>query len=380
MRRDPVRVAVVGCGGISDIYMTNLKETFYITEMVGCSDLHDERSTEKAAKFGIKKMTTDEIMRDPSVEIVVNLTYPDAHFDVTKQALLAGKHVYCEKMMAAEFSEGQELAQLAKERNLMYCVAPDTFLGGGLQTVRKYIDSGLIGTPFYVNALVVRDYQHCGEGPDLDMPFIMTPGGGIPYDMGGYYLHGMINALGSITRVSGFSKTFHDVNPYWNPRHLHYGEDIHLNTPTSVTASLEFACGAYGTLTTASVGFGETSRLEFYGTEGTIIAHDPNYFGETMYLSRKGNDSHLCELPFTHGYTHGNYRGIAVADMAWALRNGRKPRASYELGLHALEVVHGVRTSCEENIVYEMQTRCDRPEMLPTGFTSWTAQEACLDN
>lgn len=383
MRPEKVKVAVIGCGTISEIYLTNMTQTFSILEVVGCSDRIPERSARRAEQFGIRQMTNEEILTDPEIQIVAVLTDPDNHYEVTRSVLNAGKHAYCEKMMAVRFEEGLELDRLAREKGLMYCVAPDTFLGGGAQTARKYIDSGMIGQPMYANATVVRNYEHAWEGPDPYTPFILTPGGGIPYDMGGYYLHAMINALGPIARVSGFSRRLQEEGSYLNPRHEHYGERTGSVTPTLFTASLEFACGAYGTLTAISEGFGETSRLEFFGTEGTLIAHDPNLYGESMYLIRRGADQETTpyEIPFTHGYYHGNYRGIAVADMAWALRNGRAPRCSRELGLHAFEVIHGVRESCRTGTVYTMTTRCERPAPLPSGFAyNFTQQEACMDD
>lgn len=379
MRPQQMKVAVIGCGGISEIYLINLTTLFSIVQVVGCSDLIPERSAQRAEQFGIRQMRNEEIWDDNEIQLVVNLTYPDSHYEVTKASLLAGKHVYCEKMMATRFEEGLELATLAQERGLMYCVAPDTFLGGGLQTVRRIVDDGWIGTPLYAEAVIVRGYQHVWEGPDPYPCFIHTPGGGIPYDMGGYYLHALINTLGDIQSVSGLSKTFFADNRYQNPQHEHYGEALALPTPTAFTGSLLFSCGAYGTLTAIADGFGDTSRLIFYGTEGILHAHDPNFFGETITLSRKG-ENQAFEMPFTHGYVHGDYRGLAICDMAWALRNQRKPRASCELGLHALEVIHGVRQACDSGTAYAMTTRCARPAALRSGIVgAASAMEAVFD-
>lgn len=375
----PVEVGVIGCGSISRIYLKNMINTFSILKVKGCSDQIPERARERAGEFGCRAMSNEEILADPQIEIVVNLTYPDSHYAVSSAALLAGKHVHTEKMVATTWEEGIALAELARQKHLRFSVAPDTFLGAGYQTARKLLDAGLVGTPLFANALVARCYHHVWEEADRYQPFIMMPGGGIPFDMGGYYLHAMINLLGRIERVTGVSDIMLPDYIRLNPRHPQYRESVNLQTPTLLSGTLSFACGAYGSLTTLSDGFGDTSRLEIYGTEGTLICHDPNLYGGEMYLIRKG-DATPCPIPFTHGYGDSDYRGIGVADLAWSLVNDRPHRCSLELGLHAFEVIHGIIHSGREGHAYKMTTGCERPQPLPSGFVSGTATEACMDN
>lgn len=376
---EPITVAVIGCGGISEIYLKNMTSMFAILRVKGCSDLIPERSQKRAEQFHIRQMTNEEIFQDPEIQIVVNLTYPESHYAVTKAAILAGKHVYSEKMMAVTWEEGKELYQLAQNHHVRLGLAPDTFLGAGYQTVRKYIDSGIIGIPMYAHALVVRNYQHRWEAPDPYQPFIMMNGGGIPFDMGGYYLHAMINLFGSIKRVSGFSKQLYADYLHLNPKHERYKESVHLETPTLLSGSLEFENGTLGSLTTISDGFGETSKLEIYGTNGNLICHDPNLYGESIFLEPQGDQMSRFEIPFTHAFAHGNYRGLGVADMAWGIVNNRPHRCSAELGLHAFETVHGIIRSHSDNMVYQMTTRCDRPQPLPSGYCLAGTSEGSLD-
>ncbi|MDD3243777.1 MAG: Gfo/Idh/MocA family oxidoreductase [Eubacteriales bacterium] len=375
----PVKVALIGSGDISGIYLKNMTQTFSILDVVGCSDLIEGRSRARAEEYGIRQMTNEEILNDPTIEIVVNTTYPLSHYEVSKQVLLAGKNVHSEKMMATTMAEANELMAIAKEKNLRIGMAPDTFLGAALQTARKYLDAGMIGTPLNATAMVMRGYRPQGE-LDGRLPMIMTAGGGIPYDMGGYYLHAMIFLLGGIKRVSGFAKTRNPIEHFENPRHPRYKEEFEFSTPNMMVASLEFEQGCYGTLTTMSESFGETPRLEIYGTKGTLVLSDPNNYGDPIHIIRNGYKDMLpCEIPFTHGYPV-NSRGIGVADMAWAIRNNRPHRCSAELGYHAFEVVNGVQESCATGKVYEMKSHVERPAPLPDGFVSGTSAEACLDN
>jgi predicted dehydrogenase len=378
----PVKVGLIGSGSISKTYLRNMTQEFSILDVVGCSDIIPERSKNRAEEFNIKQLTNEEIYEDPGIEIVVNTTYPLSHYEVTRDALLAGKNVYSEKMMAVTMDEARELVSIANEKGLRIGMAPDTFLGGGLQTARKIIDAGLIGEPLNAVAMVMRGYHMRGEIESDRLPFVMSPGGGIPFDLGGYYLHALIHLLGGVKRVSGFSKTREKDYVYENPRHPRYKESFNFDTPNMLTGALEFEQGCYGTITTISEAFGEIPRLEIYGTEGVLICNDPNTFGGPIYLKRNNgswNQFPPYEIPLTHGYTE-DFRGIGVADMAWAIRNNRPHRCSAELGFHAFEIINGIIESDRTGKVYEMTSKCERPAPLPSGFITGSFAEACLDN
>ena len=224
-----VKVGIVGAGGISYTYLKNLTETFHITEVVGIADIIEERSRRRAEQFHIRQMTVEEIMNDPEIEIVVNLTYPLSHYIISKQALESGKHVFAEKMMSTDFESALELYQLAQSKGLRIGQAPDTFLGGALQTARNLIDKGFIGEPVNAQAMVARCYNLTQDENHPDLPFVFTAGGSIPYDMGCYYLHALIHLLGPVKTVAGLSKTFHPKEMQRNPRNPGYNKpfDIH---------------------------------------------------------------------------------------------------------------------------------------------------------
>lgn len=389
-----VKTAIIGCGTICKrIYAPNLMEKFHIIDLVACADRIPQRAQALAETHGLRVMTNQEIYNDPEIEIVVNLTCPESHYEVSKAAILAGKHVYSEKMMAVTLEEGEELYALAKENGVAFTVAPDTFLGGSWQTARKALDDGLIGTPVAMSCYYSSNYQLDGENSDMDadnFAFVLHPGGGIPYDFGGYYLHNIINLLGAIKRVGGFCKTMYPGRTYRNPRHPHYGEAVHIDTPTSITGALEFESGVHGSLLiTSDAAFQFMFRI--MGTHGILVLNDPNYFGGSVQVIRNGGNpvepweketsfgEKAYTLPITHPYREDS-RGVGIADMAYAVRNGRRPRASAELGMHAFEVIHGIWRSGDTGEIYTLKTSCPRPTPLRSLGLSGTAEEYTLDD
>lgn len=377
-----IKAALIGCGAISEKYLTNITQKFHVLELVGCSDLIPERSEKRAAEYGLQQMTNQEIYENPEIQIVLNTTYPLSHYEVTKAALLAGKHVYTEKMLAVTLEEGQELVALAKERGLLFTAAPDTFLGSGWQTARKLLDDGMIGEPVAAFGVCIRSYQDYGETDTQPKPFVFAPGGGIPFDMGGYYLHNMINLFGGIARVAGFARTRNPERTYQNPRHPRFGEQFSVETPNTMGASLEFQNGTIANLTiTSEAAVFPTPYFEVHGSEGSLTLFDPNDFGGKILLRRNTTET-AVEMPILYPYGE-ECRGIGAADMAYALLQGKKPRVDAEVGLHAFEAVHGILKSCADSKVHQMQSACARPQPLPlipaagTGYEAmWAAEMA----
>ncbi len=370
----PIKTALIGSGEISGIYLKNLTQTFLITDMVGCSDIIPERSKKRAEEYGIRQMTNEEILKDPEIKIVVNTTYPKAHYEVSKAALLAGKNVYCEKMIGVKLEEGKELVRLAKEKGLLMTVAPDTFLGAGHQTARLAIEAGLIGEPLHVLGVCQRGYHLTWASSSENA--LQGPGGGIPFDMGGYYLHAMVNFFGPVKRATGFANTRNKTRPFLHPLHPNYMENFEVNTINNMAATLEFANGVLGTLVITSESIRDKARLEIIGTQGTLTMHDPNDFSGPIVLKRPNCEP--CTLPFTHGFS-SNSRGIGVADMAYALKNDRNPRVSADIGLHVFELILGVWSGTETGKIYEPTTTCSQPKALHQG-DFWFAQETVLDD
>lgn len=366
------RVGVIGCGMISDCYLGNLcdksSHMFEIVEVAGCSDIIPERSREKAEKYGIKQMTNEEIFADPSIDIVLNITNHTSHFEVSSAALSAGKHVYSEKMLTVTLDEAKELGRLADKNGVLFCCAPDTFLGSGMQTARFAYDSGIIGKAVCGSAAVVRGYHHERFRTDPERRFAFRPGGGIMYDMGCYYLASLINLLGPIKRVCGFSQTRGaSERVYANPNNPEYGGIMKIETPNNVCGTLEFECGALINIITTSESVNEKSDFVIYGTEGYMTLTDPNCFsGDTLIHTKTGD----FVLPVNHAFTD-NCRGLGLADMCYALMRGREPRASYERAIHMLEAGLAVMNSAESGRFHTMETTCTRPAPFAPGCTEF---------
>ncbi len=358
----PVNVGIVGCGNISSAYLTKMP-TFDILNVVACADLVVERAASQAAKFGVPWSGTpaDLFARD-DIDIVVNLTIPAAHGTVGRAALETGKSVHTEKPLSLSREEGQGLLDVARERDLRVGAAPDTFLGGGLQTCRQLLDEGVIGEPVAATAFMM------GHGPESwhpDPDFFYQPGAGPLFDMGPYYLTTLISMLGPIRRVTGSARaSFPERTIGSEPKK---GQTITVNTPTHHAAVLDFASGPIATLVTSfDVWHHETPRIEIYGTEGTMSLPDPNIFGGPVRV-RRAQDEAWEEMPLTHGHTE-NSRGIGVADLAHALRSGRPHRASGEMAYHVLDVMHAVLDASAEGRHIDVASTCERPTTIPVGL------------
>ncbi len=350
---------MIGAGKISGIYLEN-GAVFDDVEIVACADILPERAEAQARAYGIPKAyVPEELLADPEVEVVLNLTVPVVHAEVSMAALEAGKHVYTEKPLAVSLEDGRRMLDLAAEKGLLIGCAPDTFLGGGLQTCRKVMDEGIIGEPVALTALMMT---HGPEDWHPNPDFFYQPGAGPMFDMGPYYLTALTTLLGPIRRVTGSARvTFPERTVTSEP---HYGSTITVNTPTHVAGVMDFEGGPVGTLVTSfDVYSEEHSRIDVYGTEGTISLPDPNTFGGPVRVWRSG-ESAWTEVPLTHPYT-GNSRGLGLADMAQALRSGRRHRASGELGFHVLEIIHAFLDSSERGRHVEVEGTFERPEALP---------------
>ncbi len=376
MQIKPVKTAVIGCGMISDIYLTNLKNRFYITDLAGCADMVDAKARAQAEKYGIRQMTVGEILADPDIELVLNLTYPSSHYEISKAILEAGKHCYSEKMMCRNLDQAGELDRIRKEKNVMFAVAPDTFLGASQQTSRYLIDRGLIGRPVSAIANLCRGYHMIKSTEDdrWRKYSVMHEGGGIPYDMGGYYLHQLFNIAGPVKSLSGYSETLAQERPYLNPRHEKFDETFRVNTPNTVNASMKFRNGMNATLNISSEFHYTSQSFTVYGTEGILHMGDPNDFGGKVYIQRDGE---RMEFPLSHPFAQ-NSRGVGAADMAYALRTGRPPRLRFEMGYHALEIITAIAESDETGRRVEFETMFDRPEPISSEFYGGACEERSL--
>jgi len=332
-------------------------------EIVACADLIMDRAKAKAQEFGVPKAcTVDELLSDPEIQIVINLTIPKAHAEVTMAALNAGKNIYAEKPMAITLEDGKSIINLAKAKGLLVGGAPDTFLGGGIQTCRKLIDDGWIGEPIGATAFMLC---HGHESWHPDPEFYYQVGGGPMFDMGPYYLTALVTLMGPVKRVTGCTRITFPERIITSRQK--YGKRIQVEVPTHVAGIMEFNSGAIGViLTSFDVWHSQLPRIEIYGSEGTLIVPDPNTFGGPVYIRRKDHGE-WKEVPLTHGYSE-NSRGIGVSDMAYALISGRPHRASGHLTYHVLEIMHGFHIAAQQGKHYMLESTCERPAPLPLGL------------
>lgn len=360
---DKVKVGIVGCGNISGIYLKNMSEMFDILEVKACTDLYMDRAKAKADAYeGVRAVEVDELLADPDISIVVNLTNPQAHFEVAMNAVEAGKSVYGEKPITLTREEGKKLLEAAKAKGVLVGNAPDTFMGGGIQTCRKLIDDGLIGTPIASTAFMLC---HGHESWHPDPEFYYKVGGGPMFDMGPYYLTALASLMGAVNRVTGSTRiTFRERTITSKEK---YGQRIDVEVPTHIAGVMDFANGAIGTIITSfDVWASSTPYIEIYGTEGTLSVPDPNRFCGPVKIRRAGAEE-WSDVPLTHRYT-GNCRGIGVADMAYALRYGRSHRANGELAYHVLDVMHAFHNASNQGKHVQLESTCERPAALPTGL------------
>jgi predicted dehydrogenase len=192
--------------------------------------------------------------------------------------------------------------------------------------------------------------------------FYYAPGGGPMFDMGPYYLTDLVNLLGPVARVLGSATMgFAERHITSTPR---AGETIRVETATHLSGLLHFVCGAVVSLTTSfDVWQHRHGPIELYGSEGSLVVPDPNRFGGTVAWARRREP--WKDVPLTHGFADGEFRGIGLADMARAIRTNRPHRCSGELAFHVLEVMAAFQLSSDAGAAIAIESRCERPAPLP---------------
>jgi len=358
---EKVNIGIIGCGNISSIYLEK-SQTFDILKVAACADLIQSRAEAQGTKFGVKPCSVQDLLSNPEIEIVVNLTTPEAHASVAFDALMAGKSVYNEKPLAISLLDAKEMIKIAHDKGSRIGCAPDTFLGAGLQTCRSVLDSGMIGRPVAATAFMLC---HGHESWHPSPEFYYQVGGGPMFDMGPYYLTALIHLIGPVRRVCGSASISFSTRLITSqPKN---GKEIHVEVPTHVVGVLDFANGALGTIITSfDVWQHSLPRIEVYGTEGTLRVPDPNGFGGLVEVCKAGN-SEWQIIPYTHDYAD-NSRSLGVADMAHAIRSGRKHRASGALAYHVLDIMHAVHEASSEEKYMVIDSLVERPAPFPTGM------------
>lgn len=389
MKKEKLNIGVIGCGNIAEVYIPNMIRHFPNIEVVACASRTFASAKKACETFGVERaLTVDELLADKTINLVVNLTVPQAHYELNKRILEAGKHVYCEKPFALTFEEAKEVTDLAKEKGLYAVAAPDTFLGSSLQTMRKLLDDGTIGR---VTGFTANSWQH---GCELWHPapwFSYQIGGGPVMDLANYFMSALIFLLGPVKEIYCKYTCPTPMRPI-------KGELFEVEVNTFCSAVVTFESGITGTiLSSYDIWQSQLPPIEVYGDDGVLYGSDPIMFGGSVkHYDGRALEAHIneCEgffekLMAMHGPgktqflkdvpslfpedddPHSNMRGLGVADLASAILTGRSPRVSGDFSLHLLEALAGFQISSDENRVYQMTTTCSRPAPMPEGLGLW---------
>lgn len=360
---ETVKIGIIGCGEISKRYIPNT-QNFEILDVHAVSDVDLSRAKAKSDEFNVPCVcSVDDLIENPEIEIVVNLTPPQAHFDMSMRALQSGKHVYSEKPIATEFDLGKKLIQYAGSQGLYFGCAPDTFMGGGLQTCRQLVDDGVIGEVVAGSAFVAG---HVPESVFSSPELFFSRGAGPLLDMGPYLITALINLIGPVAKVIAMSKRSWAYRDYLCGPNK--GKKFNVEIPTHISSILEFENGAIVTmLTSFDVWATKLPSIELYGSNGVIEAPNPNTFGGPVNVYAKDRKN-WSEIELINEYITYHSRGIGIADMAYAIKYKRECRASGELAVHVLDVICSIIKSSEDGKNIEIKTTCERPCRLPIGL------------
>ncbi len=364
-----MRVGIIGCGNISETYF-ECQNLFNNFKIVACSDINFEAAKTSASKYSVKALSLDDILSSKDVDLIINLTIPSAHKEIICKSLNAEKHCFSEKPLAMNFSDGIEISELSKSKNLYVGCAPDTFLGAAGQKARSLIEKKKIGDIVLGTFnLMSHGMEHWHPNPD----FFFKPGAGPVFDLGVYYITQLVNLIGPIKSISSISGTATPERTITSePR---YGEKIKVETPTTLMGTLEFHNNAkIQFFCSWDVWRHNHSTIELYGLNGSMVVPDPNFFSGDILISHKeddwqkvNNDEMLLGIPNKldiNGTKIANYRGIGLSDMIDAIINKREARCSLDLAIHVLEVMEGIIKSSDTRNIYNMKTKSKQPLFL----------------
>lgn len=364
---EKLNVGIIGTGNIAPAYIRGCKP-FESIELVACADLLIERAQAFAEEHDLKAYSVDDMLASDDIDIVINLTIPAAHAEVSLQIIEAGKHAYSEKPLALNRADGKKIIEAAKAKGVRMGCAPDTFLGGGGQTARKTIDDGVIGKPVAATAFFM---SHGPEGWHPNAGFYYLKGGGPLFDMGPYYLTTLVNLMGPVARVSGSaSMTFEERVATSEALN---GQILPVEVNTHIAGTLEFENGAIATVITSFDVWGANlPRIEVYGEEGALSVPDPNRF-DGVVQALHSDDGAWRDVQLTHTTNIG--RGAGVADMAYAIQSGRPHRASGALAFHVLDIMQALEESAAQGKHITIESTLDQPLAIPAGLADGILDE-----
>ena len=368
------KVGLIGCGHISETYF-RAEKYFNNIKIIKCADINHNNAIKCAKTYNIKALSVKELLKDEEVEIILNLTIPKAHYQVAKQALINGKHVYSEKPLAINFKDGKDLLKLSKRKKLYIGNAPDTFLGGGIQKSKELVDNKTIGKINLGNAIFAfPGVQSYHPNPE---PWFAKKEGGPVIDMGPYYLTALVNLLGPAKKVSGsivkgVKKRTIGIGPRKN-------KTFKVECPTTYLSTITFQNETVVRLTLSfDVIAHQKNHIELYGNKGSMIVPDPNMFGGSVYVCKKSGDIWkeyktnkmlLGKINIrsqssraNESSTNANYRGVGLAEMAYSIENKKVNKCNGELSLHVLDIIQSTMKACKTGIPQSIKTTCKKPQ------------------
>jgi predicted dehydrogenase len=369
-----VGIGIIGVGVISDTYLENLS-AFPDVEVLIVGDLLLDRAQAQAEKHGVPAFgSADDVLAHPGVDLVINLTIPAVHIEVSRKAIAAGKHVWTEKPLGLDREGAAELLREADAAGLRVGSAPDTLLGPAFQAARRAIDNGVIGRPLFAQTTFQT------QGPDLWHPspaFLFAQGAGPLLDMGPYYFSALVSLLGPVDRIAAVGTKAREE------REIHTGPNAGTTFPVEVPSTIQIVTAfEQGTSAQSLLSFDSALErhgvVEIHGTEGTIVIADPNQFaGRIAYVKPLGviRDGMSFEQEWIE-IEHEDVkvgRGLGALDMVRAIAEGRPHVASGELGFHVLDILLSAQESAATGQTVVVESTVAPVPLLPEGFDPFAA-------
>jgi len=368
------KIGLIGCGHIAETYF-RAEKYFNNIKIIKCADINEKASKRCALNFGIKSVTVNELLKDKEIEIILNLTIPKAHYQISKKALMNGKHVYSEKPLAINLNDGKKLLKISKKKKLYLGNAPDTFLGGGIQKSKELVEKNIIGNVKLGNAVFAfPGIQSYHPNPE---PWFTKKEGGPVIDMGPYYITALVNLLGPAKKVTG---TIIQGQKYRTigigPKK---GKKFKVECPTTYLSTITFKNNSVIRLTLSfDVIAHQRNHIELYGEKGSMIVPDPNMFGGSVLTCNKLGDNwkefKTSKMPLgrinirtqssraNETPTNANYRGVGLSEMAYSIENKRKHLCSGEISLHVLDIITSIMKAARSGKIQYINTFCAKPK------------------
>ena len=368
------KIGLIGCGHIAETYF-RAEKYFNNIKIIKCADINEKASKRCALNYGIKSTTVNELLKDKQIEIILNLTIPKAHYQISKKALINGKHVYSEKPLAINLNDGKKLLKISKKKKLYLGNAPDTFLGGGIQKSKELVEKNIIGNVKLGNAVFAfPGIQSYHPNPE---PWFTKKEGGPVIDMGPYYITALVNLLGPAKKVTG---TIIQGQKYRTigigPKK---GKKFKVECPTTYLSTITFKNNSVIRLTLSfDVIAHQRNHIELYGEKGSMIVPDPNMFGGSVLTCNKLGDNwkefKTSKMPLgrinirtqssraNETPTNANYRGVGLSEMAYSIENKRKHLCSGEISLHVLDIITSIMKAARSGKIQYINTFCAKPK------------------